>query len=254
MLVFALWLISTSKGGGLNYGDLVDNVKDTFDDCLTIVADVEDYVGEVDSLGNVRRRNGGPAPQLGACVSMLKAMDKYRFTHSKLVLAQRFVSLKEKAYLNQLLMPVSKKIGNILYVASKDGDSGRDFHEKCDGKGPTIVIIRTTTGNVFGGYAGVSWRSDNTNSYSSTSFLFRLRPSIGNYAKIGGRRKRALFNGIDYGPIFGGGDDICVVNGALTSTLSYVNGNSYTATRYTLNNDTRNFQVEDYIVFQVIPL
>jgi len=255
MLLFALWLISTSKGGGLNYGDLVDNVKDTFDDCLAIVADVGGYVGEVDSLGNVRRRDGDHAVQLGACVSMLKAMDKYRFTHSKLLLAQSFVSLEEKAYLNQLLMPVSKRIGNIpLYLASKDGDSAQDFHAKCDGKGPTVVIIRTTTGNVFGGYAHVSWRSDNVWTHGATSFLFRLRPSFGEYAKKTGNNHYAVYGGSSYGPTFGNGHDIYVQSGALTGTGSHVAGAAYAATGNTLNNGTTHFRVEDYVVFQAVSL
>jgi len=236
MLVFALWLISTSKGGRLNYGDLVDNVKDTFDDCLALVAD------------------GRHAVQMGACASMLKAMDKYRFTYSRLLLAKSFVSLEEKAYLNRLLMPVSKKIGNIpLYIASKDGDSAQDFHEKCDSKGPTVVIIRTTTGNVFGGYAHGRWRSDGVWTHGTKSFLFMLRPYFVKYPKRHGN-SYAFYGGSGYGPTFGNGHDIYVHSGALTHPLSHVRGAAYAATGFWLNMGAHHFRVEDYFVFPAIPL
>lgn len=259
MLLIALWWISTSKGVSLNYGDLVDNVQNTFDDCIDIVKDVGNYVDDVASLGNVRRRNGeedGHAGQLWACVSMLKVMDQYRDTHSRLVLVQSFVHWQEMEYLNQLLQPLSMKIGEMpLYIASKDGDRSEDFHEKCDGKGPTVVIIETTTGNVFGGYMDTNWRSDWSWQPSPTSFIFQLRPNIVQYAlKSGNEQEDVIGNFLFLGPVFGQGNDIRVASGALTNTNSYVNGYHYNAHGHTLNNGTRNFKVEDYLVFPAIPL
>lgn len=39
----------------------------------------------------------------------------------------------------------------LLYRASKDGWSASDFHNKCDNKGPTIVICKSNYDKVFGG-------------------------------------------------------------------------------------------------------
>ena len=33
------------------------------------------------------------------------------------------------------------------------------FHELCDGKGKTVTLITTSTGNVCGGFTSVSWGS-----------------------------------------------------------------------------------------------
>jgi hypothetical protein len=44
-----------------------------------------------------------------------------------------------------------------LYRQTVDGGNGRDWHAKCDGKGPTISIMKATSGYVFGGYASKSW-------------------------------------------------------------------------------------------------
>lgn len=34
----------------------------------------------------------------------------------------------------------------LLYRASRDGYSGKDFHRHCDGKGPSVVITQVRTG------------------------------------------------------------------------------------------------------------
>jgi len=257
MLLFALWLISTSKGASLNYKDLVANVENTFDVCLDIVEDVGDYISDVARLGNVRRRNGDGvhADQLGACISILKATDKYRFAHS-MVTAQKVVNWQEIRHLNNRLnKAVSKKLGKIpIYVASKDGDRAQDFHEKCDGKGPTVVIIKTTTGNIFGGYTDVSWSNVNQWRLSSSSFIFRLRPHIGWYELKSKERTHAVLHYKTYGPVFGRGHDIFVSDNALDNQYSFVEGITYAASKYTLNGGTRHFQVEDYVVYKAIPL
>jgi len=257
MLVIALWWISTLKAS-LNYKDLVVDVSKTFDDCLEIAGDVEDYLSDVQALSNVRRRHqdGGHALQLWACVSMLKAMDQYRDNHSRFAVAQGLVHWKEREFLNQYLKPLSKKVGKFpIYVASMDGDSGTDFHDKCDGKGPTVVIVETTTGNVFGGYTSVSWSSSVYNwKRDPTSFLFQLRPRLSHFALRNRDDRYVTYQHPNKGPTFGGGQDLHIASGALSSSNSYVNGHSYKANDYTLNDGTRYFKIKDYVVFQAINL
>ena len=45
----------------------------------------------------------------------------------------------------------------LLYRASEHGYSGKSFHEYCDNKGPTLVIIKSSKGWIFGGYTTQSW-------------------------------------------------------------------------------------------------
>jgi hypothetical protein len=71
-----------------------------------------------------------------------------------------------------------------LYVASRDGWSTRKFHDLCDGKGPTITLVRTETGHIFGGYTSVPWskgtfkmrppRWDETMVDDKDAFVFRV--------------------------------------------------------------------------------
>jgi hypothetical protein len=49
----------------------------------------------------------------------------------------------------------------LLYRGSRDGMTAAAFHDKCDGKGPTLVLVAGQSAGkpvcVFGGYAGKSW-------------------------------------------------------------------------------------------------
>ncbi len=48
----------------------------------------------------------------------------------------------------------------LLYRKSVDGKSASDFHNKCDGIGKTISIIKSNSGYKFGGYAESQWTSN----------------------------------------------------------------------------------------------
>ncbi|KAL7462194.1 hypothetical protein ACHAXS_002582 [Conticribra weissflogii] len=72
---------------------------------------------------------------------------------------------------------------NLLYRSSRDSRNDSTFHSKCDNKGPTLTVIKTSDGIVLGGYTDASWRSDciydsqGYNNYVSSatrSFLFVL--------------------------------------------------------------------------------
>ena len=65
---------------------------------------------------------------------------------------------------------------SLLYRASRDGWEGKNFHSKCDNKGPTLTVIKCTGGYVFGGYANAAWTSNENGSYQASpgSFLFSL--------------------------------------------------------------------------------
>ena len=90
----------------------------------------------------------------------------------------------------------------------------KNFYEKCNEQGPTIVLIKNQKGNIFGGYTSVSWNNKNKNIdhyYAPDSFLFSLTnihntnpakfPSTGNYE---------IRNYISCGPAFGRGTDLGV--------------------------------------------
>ena len=48
---------------------------------------------------------------------------------------------------------------NLLYSGSRDRWHAKDdFHRLCDGKGPTVTLIKVKeTGRICGGYTSFSW-------------------------------------------------------------------------------------------------
>jgi len=60
---------------------------------------------------------------------------------------------------------------NLIYKGSKDGFKSRDFHSKCNNKPNTLVIIKSSNGNVFGGYTEKSWSNIDSISIGANSDL-----------------------------------------------------------------------------------
>ena len=61
--------------------------------------------------------------------------------------------------LNQLPMKVLTL--TLLYSGSTHGWQTSKFHELCDDIGPTITVMKSKAGRVFGGFAMQSWDSRN---------------------------------------------------------------------------------------------
>ena len=61
--------------------------------------------------------------------------------------------------LRNWLVPVEQSSASVwkrCWRASVDGWASRTFHSRCDGKGPTVTIIRVAR-YIFGGYTSLPW-------------------------------------------------------------------------------------------------
>ncbi|CAG8590709.1 11324_t:CDS:2, partial [Dentiscutata heterogama] len=59
---------------------------------------------------------------------------------------------------------------NLLYRASQDGETSRDFHLHCDNQGPTILVIKLSGLNMFiGGYNAMNYKDSRRSSTLSLS-------------------------------------------------------------------------------------
>ena len=98
----------------------------------------------------------------------------------------------------------------LIFRGSRDGMTGKSFHNKCDNKGKTIIVIKNEKGNIFGGYASVPWTSDGSYHSAPDSFLFTLT-NIYNIqpTKFPSKNdKKELYHSDTYGPRFGCGTDL----------------------------------------------
>jgi len=64
---------------------------------------------------------------------------------------------REHQELLQEWLPSKTNELTLLYRATRDGFNASSFHDKCDGKGSTLTIAKSSSGHVFGGYAVNSW-------------------------------------------------------------------------------------------------
>ncbi len=46
----------------------------------------------------------------------------------------------------------------MIFDSKKDGKRAEDFHEKCDGRGPTVSFIQIKDGPCIGGFTTAHWR------------------------------------------------------------------------------------------------
>src|SRR5205085_230550 len=62
---------------------------------------------------------------------------------------------------------------NLLYRASRDGNTSAAFHAKCDNKGATIVIAKIANSEqIVGGYSPLYWDSSSSHKSTKDSFIF----------------------------------------------------------------------------------
>jgi len=85
--------------------------------------------------------------------------EKYPFKLSKSLLGSFKFEIQSSILTNVQMSDLmnlcglgSAKSWSLQYRATRDGFGGMDFHDKCDKKKNTFIIIKSTNDNVFGGY------------------------------------------------------------------------------------------------------
>ncbi len=72
----------------------------------------------------------------------------------------------------------------LVYRASYHGFSAKEFHSKCDGISRTLTIVKSSKGNVFGGYTECAWSQNKSYGNDRNAYVFSLINKVGNHAKV----------------------------------------------------------------------
>ena len=110
----------------------------------------------------------------------------------------------------------------LLWKGSRDGFGAGTFHAMCDGKGPTLTIVKSTDGYIFGGYLAISWFTGGKRTHDPKAFIFSLTHKTKHSKQT---NENSMQGCASYGPIFGSGDDIRISNNCNSNSGSYSNGN-----------------------------
>ena len=138
---------------------------------------------------------------------------------------------------------------------------GITFHAKCDDKGATITVIRSTRGFIFGGFADKPWTSSGGVYFESDkAFLFSLKISSSEVGltKIGTKQNmfsNAMVHNYSYGPTFGYVDFHIASDANNNSKLHSYLGDIYElppGQTDTFFVGSKHFKVSEIEVFQVI--
>lgn len=136
-------------------------------------------------------------------------------------------------------------ISCVLSVAS--------FHEHCDGKGPTVILVYAKNCK-FGGFLTSSWgKAQQWYEGNAQDYLFWLEPSFKLHCKDGAQYGH--HDGPGIAPNLGGGHDLYLCDGCLSNESSFARaGHTYGVgepdkCRYF--KDLGDFSVQEYEVFSV---
>ena len=120
----------------------------------------------------------------------------------------------------------------LLYRGGRDGMNAGAFHNKVNGNGSNITILKNSFGHTIGGYTSLDWGVNQGNWLRDDSaFLFSLdknekySPSI--YPQY------TIYNGQQYGPTFGGGHDLMIFGWNYQGNDCYHYPHSYNGGQFT---------------------
>ena len=179
-------------------------------------------------------------------IKKLKEINPIINSESKIINRELFKQL------NNWINPNKSLQFQKIFTASINGDNYYDFHKICDGKGPTVTIVKGKNGYIFGGYVTIPFSSDHKPHYDEYAFLFSLT-NMKKFPII--IKEQAVYHMDNWGPYIGYYNycDLAISTGCLKNKHSYCEPKSYDFNRVDLIGSTnRNFEVDDYEVYLVI--
>ncbi|CAG8471131.1 9690_t:CDS:2 [Cetraspora pellucida] len=188
---------------------------------------------------------------------------KLRFFKSKIITPLQEIQIIHKIpKIKQLTLAKIYCELNLLLRGTRDGFTSKEFHNLCDNKGPTIVIMKVrTSGEIIGGYNPVCWgyqlnpkslfyvNSKRKYIFTNESFIFSFGPRKNcRNIKFSSVKKNhpAIKDDPQLGPCFGKQD--------IHMTDNFDKHESCTSQSSSFNNimTEKRFSVIEYEVFQVV--
>jgi hypothetical protein len=162
----------------------------------------------------------------------------------KKIISSNMITMTEDIEFVELLLQsklelFEQKQFKLLYRGSENEFSAKRFHELCDNHGPTICLIKSNFGNIFGGYTSIKWAANSYNMYQYQkishkdidAFLFLIRDQSNNNKKAQGPeifeciKDDSVYHLKSNGPSFGFAD--IRISDECNNITSHTRSNSY---------------------------
>ena len=176
-----------------------------------------------------------------------KKEKKEKEEEKKLFLGSQIITKESKDMLLNWLPRKPNKI-TLLMNSNIDGDSTKTFMDKCNGKCPTLAVIKTTNGYVFGGYTTQMWKQGKVQ--DNNAFVF----SIDKKRKYNIKQPEyAIGLDMNYYWIFGYSYNAIVVYDNCTKRNdNYVDNKTYDIPeQYELNGGEKYFTVKSFEIYHI---
>jgi hypothetical protein len=149
----------------------------------------------------------------------------------------------------------------LLWRGSRDGFTGKDFHERCDGRPNTLALMRDAGGSLFGGFTPLAWDSGSPAHWkgddSLQTFVFTLKNPHGvterRFALKPEEKEKAIFCDANFGPCFGADGELAVRDGGRTSDFGHAFRNDTGRDGRTLLAGSETFALKEIEVFEIVP-
>ena len=80
--------------------------------------------------------------------------------------------------LKNWINPNMKIKAELLYRLSRDGNEFQTFHNLCDNKGITLLLVKLDDGNIIGGYSTKDWDNSSGWKQDNNAFVFSLTENV----------------------------------------------------------------------------
>lgn len=157
-------------------------------------------------------------------------------------------------------------IFKLIYRASRDGDSAKEFHKRCDNIGTNLILVKTDKNVKFGGFTNYGWeipKEAETEGNSENgvekedykSFCFSLT-SLKIYFHDP-KKKGAIFCCENYGPTFS--DNIFAINNNMLSNGGYcgkIENSCFEGQSkdYEISGEEERFNITELEVFEIVDI
>ena len=160
-----------------------NNLISLINDCLSIeniiidINKIQDKIKKFDYLNNLKIMfSPDNDKDISLFLDNITNFGKIYHYEKALIFDNSLIIKKNSSYNDSLINWINQKINKVelLYRKSRDGDSFNTFHKLCDNQKPTLVLVKSTEGLIFGGYTPLHWDSNSGWKEDDKTFLFSL--------------------------------------------------------------------------------
>ena len=169
---------------------------------------------------------------------------------SNLLIDSLIITSNEDAILiNSWISPDKKAEFQLLYRATRDGDTVNDFHNKCDNKSPILVLGKTPQNYIFGGFTKLNLKYTKDEYLSdSEAFVF----SINQKKKfISNDKNNSIYSLPNYCVIFGNGSNSLQIEDNILKNKHWSNPNGSYGSNLNLT-ENKYFSIIEFEAFHVV--